>query len=200
MKINSEIKQIADDVLAKYVKKGGGYKMLNEIMTAEDIKFREVNSANSDFVGALTKANSGQTYIMVNKAIDNEGRKHFTIAHELGHYFLSHQLTQNSFYCLTNEVIEEGELKNSIEQEANYFASSFLMPEQKVKDAFLSILGHSSRGRIKDFLYVKNDFTYGIWRVISDTLTKRYRVSEMALRYRLRELKLAKFEFIERLI
>lgn len=52
-------------------------------------------NSNADFVGALTKYSNGQSYIMLNRSIDNDGRKHFTIAHELGHFFLSHQLTQN---------------------------------------------------------------------------------------------------------
>jgi Zn-dependent peptidase ImmA (M78 family) len=195
MKTNKEIQKIADGVLAKYVKRGGCYKVFQDIIKAEFIKFREIDSEAVDFVGALTQGSNGQIYIMINRNIGNEGRKNFTIAHELGHYFLSHQLTQTSFYCSEEEIVEEGLKKNPIEQEANYFASCLLMPEEKVKNAFLGMLKNSRKARIKDFLLVKNDFTFGIWTPIRDELTKRYGVSEMALRFRLKQLKLADFEF-----
>lgn len=195
MMTNSEIAHIANEILTKYVKRGGVYKVFQEIMKAEGIKFREVQSSNNDFVGALTKGNNDQIYIMINSTIDNEGRKHFTIAHELGHYFLAHQLKQNTFYCSKNEIVEEGAWKDPIEQEANHFASCLLMPEEKVKNAFLGMLSRSRKATIKDFLHIKNDWTFGIWVPIRDELTKRYGVSEAALRYRLQQLKLAKFEF-----
>ena len=195
---NRAIEQIANDVLIKYVKRGGVHKAFDEIMIAEGIKFRKLNSINNNFVGALTKYTNGQSYILVNSSIDNDGRAHFTIAHELGHYFLAHQLTQNSFYCLNDEIVEEGVWKNPIEQEANYFASCLLMPEQKIKGAFLSMLSNSRKAKIKDYLHVTNDWTFGIWCGIKDDLMKRYGVSEAALRYRLQQLGLAKFEFTPR--
>lgn len=195
MKTNNEIEQIANDILNKFLKRGGTYKIFDEIMLAENIKFKEVNSTNFNFIGALTKGNNGQVYIMVNSNIDNFGRRNFTIAHELGHYFLSHHLTQNAFYCAEEMIVEEGLWNNPIEQEANYFASCLLMPKEKVKSAFLNILFYSRKAKIKDFLHVKNDYTFGIWKPIKDELTKRYGVSETALRFRLQQLNLAKFEF-----
>lgn len=195
MKTNSEIENIAREVLAKYVNRGGVHKVFPLIMTSEGIKFKEVPSDNNNFVGALTKGNNSQVYIMVNSGIDNMGRKHFTIAHELGHYFLSHHLKQNAFYCSGEKIVEEGAWKDPIEQEANYFASCLLMPEDKVRNAFLAMLERSKKATVKDFLLVKNDYTFGIWTVIKDELTKRYGVSEAALRFRLQGLGVAKFEF-----
>ena len=194
MKTNIEIETITNSVLSKYVKKGGVHKVFQEIMHSEKIKYKEVKSENTDFVGALTKIKD-QAYIFVNKDIDNIGRKHFTIAHELGHYFLSHNLHSNLGFCTNNDIAEEEYQKNPIEREANYFASCFLMPKEKVKTAFLSILENRSRKRIKDFLLVKNDYTFGVWLLIKNDLTKRYGVSETALRFRLKQLKLADFQF-----
>lgn len=192
---NREVEQVADAVLKQYVQRGNSYKQLLNIMQAEGVKFREVPSENAAFVGALTCGNSGQRYIMVNQGIKNIGRRNFTIAHELGHYFLKHQLKSNSFYCREDEITEESQAPNGVEHEANHFASCFLMPEQTIKSAFLSMLINSRKAKIKDFLYVKNDYTFSIWRGIRESLMKRYGVSEAALRYRLKELKLAKFEF-----
>lgn len=194
MKTNIEIETIANSVLSNSVKNGGVHKVFQEIMHSEKIKYKEVKSENTDFVGALTKIKN-QAYIFVNKDIDNIGRKHFTIAHELGHYFLSHNLHSNLGFCTNNDIAEEEYQKNPIEREANYFASCLLMPEEKVKKAFLSILENRSRQRIKNFLLVKNDYTFGIWILIRDELTKRYGVSETALRFRLKQFKLAEFQF-----
>lgn len=193
MKTNSEIEKIVDEVLIKYAKQSGVYKSFHEIMKSENIKFKETSSTYNDFVGAFTKANNGQLYIIINKGIDNCGRKNFTIAHELGHYFLSHNLHNNLGFCTSQDILEEGHQKNPIEREANYFASCLLMPESKVKDTFSIILNRC--GITNGVLTVKKDHTYKIWKMICDQLTKELGVSETALRYRMLQLKLAKFEF-----
>ncbi|MBE6906382.1 MAG: ImmA/IrrE family metallo-endopeptidase [Ruminococcaceae bacterium] len=192
---NKEIEGKAAQVYAKYVPSGNSHKQFMSIMEAEKIKFREVPSENFAFVGALTRGNNGQMYIMVNKGIDNAGRRNFTIAHELGHYFLAHSLYTNNFFCSDGEIVEENLASAPIEREANYFADCLLMPEDKVKSAFLSMLKNSRKAKIKDYLHVKNDYTFSIWCGIRQSLTKRYGVSEAALRYRLRQLNLARFDF-----
>ena len=48
---NRAIEQIANDVLIKYVKRGGVHKAFDEIMIAEGVKFRKLNSINNNFVG-----------------------------------------------------------------------------------------------------------------------------------------------------
>ena len=191
---NSEVEQKAQEVLAKYLTKGNAHKILLDIVDAEGIKFREIASANEKFVGALTKANNGQLYIIIN-SIDNIGRKNFTIAHELGHHFLEHPLQSNSFYCLDDAIAEEGQAPSPEEHEANHFASCLLMPEEKVTKAFLGMLANSRKIAAKDFLEVKNDHTFSVWRGICAELTKRYGVSEAALRYRLQKLGLTSFQF-----
>lgn len=192
---NSEIQSVADAVLGKYLKKGNSHKILSEIASGEGIKYREIPSQNTAFVGALTKSNNGHFYIMLNQGIDNIGRKKFTLAHELGHFFLSHHLTTNAFYCCEDEILEETQSTNACESEANYFASCLLMPEAKIKSAFLGMLFNSRKAKIKDYLYVKNDYTFSIWCGIRGSLMSRYGVSEAALRCRLRQLGLAKFDF-----
>lgn len=191
---NEQIKMKADEVLNKYVLRGGAYKKFDSIMSGENIKFREITT-NSDFLGVFTHGNNGQPYIMINTAIENEGRRNFTIAHELGHYFLCHELKCEEWYDV--EIYEEGIIENPIEQEANLFAGCLLMPESKIKPAFLSMLQHSHKARTKNFLHVQNDHTWGIWCGFKQDLMKRYGVSEIALRYRLSNLGLAKFSFRE---
>ena len=191
---NSEIEQRANAMLVKYVNRGGVHKVWDKIMTGENIKYRQINTANQGFVGALTKGTNGQSYIMTNAAISNEGRRNFTIAHELGHYALEHHLHSGSLFCGSDGVMEEGSATQVIEREANYFATCLLMPEEKVKKAFISMLCNSRRVYRKDFLPVQKN-TFGVWCGIRNNLTKRYGVSEEALRNRLRFLGLVQFYF-----
>ncbi len=192
MKTSKEVKEIADCVLGKYVTKGGGHKKLYEIMESEKIKYRSIKT-NASLVGVFTKSNTGQLYIMTNENIANDGRKNFTIAHELGHYFLNHTLIKNDFACNVETIAEEKYLDDTIEREANYFATCFLLPEKKIVSAFKGILRYSKKTCARDFLDVTIDKNYGTWRGICDDLTKRYGVSETALRFRLATLGLARF-------
>jgi Zn-dependent peptidase ImmA (M78 family) len=190
---NNEIEQISAAISLKYVNRGGTHKQFLNIMEKEGIKFKEVKSSSIKFIGALTFGNNSQPYIMVNQNIANQGRKNFTIAHELGHFFLNHKSHSNVFNCYENDIVENIQAANNIEHEANYFASCFLMPEQKITSAFLGILKYSKRTINKKNLYVDKK-SYGIWRNVCATLTKRYGVSEAALRYRLQKLNLAEFD------
>lgn len=190
--ISEQIKIKANEVLAKYVLRGGAYKKFETIMAAENIKFKTI-TAKDNFLGIYTHANNGQAYIMVNDNITNDGRRHFTIAHELGHYFLCHELKNGK--CYDENIFEDGTAADVIESEANYFASCLLMPESKIKPAFLSMLQHSRKAKIKTFLHVQSNYTWGIWCGFRDDLMKRFGVSETALRYRLSTLNLAAFSF-----
>jgi Zn-dependent peptidase ImmA (M78 family) len=194
MMTNNEIEQISNTLFLKYVNRGGSYKQFSKIMKEEDIKFREIYFSNIKFLGTFTFANNNQPYIMINKDIPNMGRRNFTIAHELGHFFLNHKSQSSSFECYENDITEDKQATKDIEHEANHFASCFLMPEQKIIKAFCGILKYSKRATSKYFLHVKKE-NYGVWRNICDNLTKRFGVSEAALRYRLIYLKLAQFDF-----
>jgi Zn-dependent peptidase ImmA (M78 family) len=57
-------------------------------------------------------------------------RQTFTVAHELGHYFL-HQEKDTDIFYRTQMLNIDAEDKDE-EQEANWFAASILMPESKL--------------------------------------------------------------------
>jgi len=191
---NNEIEQISNTLFQKYVNRGGSYKQFSKILEKESIKFREINSSNVKYLGTLTFGNNNQPYIMINQNIPNTGRKNFTIAHELGHFFLNHKSNSSSFECFEDDITEDKQATKNIEHEANYFASCFLMPEQKVVSTFRGMLKYSKRTTNNYFLFVNKE-NYGIWRNICDNLTKRFGISEAALRYRLINLKLVEFDF-----
>ncbi|MBQ8174655.1 MAG: ImmA/IrrE family metallo-endopeptidase [Clostridia bacterium] len=76
----------------------------------------KTGASRADFDGgtdALTVRHGGEYVILYNEAVENERRRAFTLAHEVGHVLLSH-------------AGEEPEVE---EREANAFAASLLCPE-----------------------------------------------------------------------
>ena len=71
-------------------------------------------------------------------------RQHFTIAHELGHYFLHQEILKNEKIIIDDDNIDSQRVlyridnaeRNKIETEANNFAATLIMPEDLVKDAW----------------------------------------------------------------
>lgn len=82
--------------------------------------------APDTFDGTTIITDSNQKVLVVNAAMPNY-RKRFTIAHELGHMIM-----HIPFASFTEEVID-------VENEANRFASEFLMPENEIRRDLLYI-------------------------------------------------------------
>jgi len=68
--------------------------------------------------------------ILVN-TLDSPARKNFTIAHELGHYWLGHE-AENGYAVLLRNTDEM--IKTPQEQEANCFAANLLVPEPFLRE------------------------------------------------------------------
>lgn len=67
---------------------------------------------------------------------NNPGRRNFTIAHELGHWFLHKDLAQENLFGMKGNVLICRGINNKIdnkERQANIFASHLLMPEKFLK-------------------------------------------------------------------
>lgn len=82
------------------------------------------------FEGALVPAPPGKTGwgIIYNKAISSPGRINFTLGHEFGHYLL-HRITYPKGFQCSNEDMANWESEyGQLEQQANVFAASLLMP------------------------------------------------------------------------
>ena len=96
-------------------------------------------SNNSDVSGLiLYDDKKGQFTILVEKS-KPENRQYFTVAHELGHYFLHKETLKEKSLVVDGDAtlyrLDNG-LSNTQESQANYFATSLLMPEKKVKKAW----------------------------------------------------------------
>ena len=92
--------------------------------------------------GMMVSREDSSSVIVVNKE-HHENRQHFTIAHELGHYFL-HRNSSPIFVDSTTAVFyrdpsaSEGTKLQEIE--ANAFAAELLMPEEEVRKRFVAPL------------------------------------------------------------
>ena len=67
-----------------------------------------------------------------------EGRLVFTIAHEVGHWVLHRQHIEAQEKDGSRQIIvsKKGNSKETIEWQADYFASCLLMPEKEIREAF----------------------------------------------------------------
>lgn len=124
--------------------------------------------------GALFVEND-KAYIGINQ---NESlvRCRFTLAHELGHFVL-HNEEKNSIF-VDNKNIQilfrhSENPKDIIEKEANVFAANLLMPDFMIKNSLRLIL--------KENITLTDD-------EIVKLLAKEYKVSQVAMSYRLLNL------------
>lgn len=78
------------------------------------------------FEGALVPSDSGKRWGIIHQRAQSRGRRRFTIAHEFGHYLLHRRKYPSGIH--SSEAGVDGRTKVLVEQEANDFASSLLMP------------------------------------------------------------------------
>lgn len=87
--------------------------------------------ADKEVSGAYDKADK-MIYIADDEPAN---RKAFTVAHELGHYFLHDKKSEDIFYRA--QIIQLPDEERKDEQEANWFAATLLMPEPQLKRFFV---------------------------------------------------------------
>ena len=111
----------------------------------------------------------GDKAIIGVNSLHHPNRQRFTIAHEIGHFFLhkGEQIIIDRGFRVNFRDDESGKAENPEEIEANYFAAELLMPTD--------LLVQDLKGKIID---VEDDS-------IIRELAEKYRVSPQALSYRL---------------
>ncbi len=87
------------------------------------VQYQEKPLNSCDICG-ISVGDTSQAKILVNSNIQLDTRKLFTAAHEIGHVIL-HMQAGNDFECNNSDLGRGG---NSLEKEANQFASALLMP------------------------------------------------------------------------
>lgn len=98
----------------------------------------EYTDTPKDSAGGSISVDSRDNFtIFLSKATSHK-RDVFTIAHELGHYFLHSRLGEIKLKANRSEDIDEAE------REANSFAAAFLMPEKKLRKIYAEKDGNIS--------------------------------------------------------
>lgn len=148
---------------------------VERIAEAEGIPVVEM-PFKSDVSGALIRSH-GTSGIAVNAA-QHPNRKRFTIAHELAHYLFDHKDQNEDHIDWKFTIIrrdgKSSEASDVQEIEANAFAACLLMPVQFLRADLNDQVGFSGEAELDDSQL--------------QALARKYRVSEMALRYRLANL------------
>lgn len=134
---------------------------------ASRIQIKISRASSEDFSGLLIRKD-GHALIGVNSD-EAPVRQRFTIAHELGHFFLHPQ--KDAFVDYRNHKDTKTDRLTTIkERQANMFAAALLMPRKNL---------------IKDFAKLAKGLSDD---EVSSILSKRYEVSEDAMRFRLKNL------------
>ena len=145
------------------------------------VQIHEEKFANSlNGISAILVKEKNKAIIAVN-SIDSESRKRFSISHELGHLLLhgNHEglkVEKGIQPQLFNKVVytRADAVHDKAEREANEFAAELLMPEDLIKTDFEKALKDNDDNLIS-------------------VLAKKYKVSEIAMQYRLNNLHLVEF-------
>lgn len=146
-----EINKKAEEIAEKY-NSNSLSPFPYETITSDkkDLHIFLTDKLNEKISGAII-FDEGAFTILINKT-KPQTRQNFTIAHELGHYFLHQEELKNEHkgilideeYSLdgtTNILLREDQpiTRTRIEIEANNFAASLLMPEKVVRRVWESI-------------------------------------------------------------
>ncbi len=75
--------------------------------------------------------------ILIDSGIDYETRKRFTIAHEIGHFFMPHHQAE-VFRCLGRDI-QSYKSNKILESEANEFAAELLLPTTELERLLLHL-------------------------------------------------------------
>ena len=114
----------------------------------EDLNIFLTNFENDEVSGVILYKEE-KFNILINKS-KAKTRQHFTIAHELGHYFLHSDIIKSEEIIVDGDNFLDGNQilyrldktkRNEIETEANNFAASLIMPEELVRKAWSTVGG-----------------------------------------------------------
>ncbi|MGG5289160.1 ImmA/IrrE family metallo-endopeptidase [Pseudomonas shirazensis] len=117
----------------------------------------------------------------------------FTLAHELGHFFLGHghyleheEMRSDDLEIAASLRIPRSDIER-LEWQANTFASYLLLPRRALLERFALIAGiYGIRNRGHGILYVdKQAVNYGNFKLVLENLSHHFKVSKAAVRLRL---------------
>lgn len=167
----AHIRRLVDDLLAKQSPQKPPVR-LERIAKLHEIRIARVQ-AEEGLSGFLLRRPSPEGPVIGVNQSENDARQRFTIAHELGHFFLHEgrgrtELHVDRTATVFHRNVRSAAGQDEMEIEANLFAAELLMPHQWVK---------------------QDANTAGFWDLGDETriksLARRYGVSSHAMTIRL---------------
>lgn len=139
--------RIVDKLVAHYPRNEDGRVNFSDILEREGIVLKTMPDADADGASGqyLERGPTGEPTIYINTK-KSWTHQRFTLAHELGHYFLGHGSRMRD----TKEQLFK---RDPAEIDANRFAAELLMPENKVREYarnFLSLEEMADRFRVSE--------------------------------------------------
>lgn len=166
--LNKKIEKLTTNLLRSMNIKNVDDIDLQFICRENNINLKSENLENN--ISGLLVIKNGISHIVYNSK-DLPQRQRFTIAHELGHYFLHKDsliFVDTDKVLYRNDESKKGEYKKEIE--ANSFSASLLMPESFIIEEINSLN--------RDYLRIDD----------IEILAKKFKVSVQAMSFRLSNL------------
>ncbi|WP_199537878.1 ImmA/IrrE family metallo-endopeptidase [Phaeobacter inhibens] len=140
----------------------------------------------------LGSANFSNRSIQVNRH-DDRNRERFTVAHEIGHFFLEHDKYLRSESIVERDLFIETETKDAfnydrLEYQANLFGSMLLLPEAQFRHA-VKVLRRQLNVNDRGFGYIFVDdqpCNYTPYNQILTALSDHFGASKRAIEIRLK--------------
>ena len=133
---NNHIKDLSERIALEY---GEYVTPLDKIIEDEGLSVF-YDSYGRDTFDGMTIYDNDKFYIHINTDLGNKHnspRGRFTLAHELGHYYIdSHRIGLKKGLLKPHPSRTNRKQFNKIEREADYFASCLLMPEERFSKDF----------------------------------------------------------------
>lgn len=198
----SEISQQCDSILNKISYSQGEVPLgqICEYLSKENglkVKYKK-NERNNNVLGQITF--KPLEIIIYAKSGKKAYSERFTLAHELGHYFLMHSKYMAGEHCQETNIDLDNPLDIGIkdimrmEWQANAFASCLLLPQKPFVTDFID-MATAMELRNKGFgvLYLDNQpCNLNHYYKITDFLKQKYNVSRSVIKIRLKKLGLLK--------
>lgn len=191
----TEVSVLAIDILTKYQINSNPGEHLSKILEGEKIELIDYHEWPDETCGRLMYIN-GIPVIYYNAKHKKEIQA-FTIAHELGHYFLNHlENSEAEIICIDRDFErydDNDDPQKELEVEANYFAACLLLPRHLLQPAFSAFMAWKDRTVP---LYVdKQACNYADYKHCISYIKERFLASESAIRYRLISLNWMEYNF-----
>ena len=126
-RINEELEEFAQDILVK----NDMYKIPVDLIGLANILNIEVyeQELENKISGAIRYNRDDKKYTILLNKKDNNNRKRFTLAHELGHFFLDKDLLESDEIHI--DILYR--CSDEKEKEIDYFSGALFMPKRLIE-------------------------------------------------------------------